>query len=62
MKIRMLGPEQRVNGKEVKVGDVVDADNASHARWLIRAGLAAPVGDETEKTEKAGKAEKGGAK
>lgn len=57
MRIRMLAPDQQVNGKPVKVGETVDDTNASHARWLVRNGLARET-EEPDPKPAAGKAEK----
>ena len=58
MRIRMLAPDQQVNGDPVEVGQTVDDPNAAHARWLIRNGLARAVEDKPAAKPAAGKAEK----
>lgn len=62
MRIRMLAPDQQVDGKPVKVGEAVDDSNAAHARWLIRNGLARAVEDRPAAKPAAGKKQEEAAK
>lgn len=62
MRIRMLAPDQQVDGKPVKVGEAVDDSNAAHARWLIRNGLAKAVEEPAPRAGAAKDEKKGGSK